>query len=398
MLARTRGLESLLELVGPIRPEVREASACLGLIPSENILSKENVPPRKISAVDGYCLPKPDELPARYAIKGLLSAGQQAEPFEGMVALRVLTGAVLPENAWAIIPDEDVVMDRDELALEFQPRKNFIRPAGSLIAEGSLVAEKGRVLVPANISAMSSLDIMNIKVHPRPKAFIIATGDELVKPFTAHGNRPVASNLALVGSLAARFEAETTGTGIGPDNLKGLAEMMDNAGADIILTTGGTAKSEKDLTRQAALKAGFKMVFSGLAMRPGSGCFAAVRDGVPLIGLPGPPPAVMSCFMALAVPVLDRLRGMPGVGHRIINAVFKGGYNYSPDHEQLMPCVLRQDGNGLVAVNVKMGAMDGISSMIRASALAFIPAGRKPEDNGPVKVLCCQPLTFFEER
>lgn len=383
----------LLDIVRPLDPVDREASSCLGLVCGEDVAAMENIPPKPISAVDGYALAQAaGEPPHYYRVKGVLRAGEESVRIDAGCACRVLTGAVLPENAWRVVPDEDVLLRDGELVIESFPKKKFIRPAGSLIAHGSLVAEKGKVLVPACISALSSLNIMNIKAHPRPKVFIIATGDELAKPFVEHGNRPVASNLALVGALACRFGARIKGTGIGPDDLDGLARMISYTGADMILTTGGTAGSEKDLTLQAAKRAGFEPVFSGLTMRPGSGCFAAVRDGVPLIGVPGPPPAVMSCFIALAVPVLNRLKAVPDAAAAY--AVLKGGYKTSSDHEQLLPCVLGQEGAVLVAHNVKMGAMDAVSSMIKSNALAFVPAGRPYEDQEPVEIISCQPLTM----
>jgi molybdopterin molybdotransferase len=275
------------------------------------------LPPFTNSAVDGYAV-RSGDLPrgveAAFAVIGRVQAGASApgaiEPGE---AMRIFTGAPMPEGADTVFMQEDVRIDeagRVVLPAGLKRGAN-VRPAGEDIAVGTAALAMGQRLRPQDIALAAAFGLTELTVRRRIRVAVFSTGNELVSPGAARKPAQLFdSNRFMLMAMLARLGCEVSDLGILRDDRASLAEGLQKvAGAhDLILTTGGVSTGEEDHVKAAVESVG-SLVLWRMAIKPGRPVAMGIIGGTPLIGLPGNPVASFVTFVHVVRPTVLALSG-----------------------------------------------------------------------------------------
>jgi molybdopterin molybdotransferase len=318
LLSVDAALGRLLADAGPLDRESVPIGEAGGRVLAEPLAALRTQPPFDASAMDGYAVRAEDiaALPARLSVIGAAPAGRR---YQGTVgkgqAVRIFTGAPVPDGADAILLQEDarIVGDRVIEALESVARGRHIRPAGLDFAEGEPLLPAGRFLDPAALSLAAAANHASVPVVRRPLVAIIATGDELLPP----GSRPgpdqiIASNGYGVAAIARGAGADIFDLGIVADDrnlIAGALHRALDAHADILVTLGGASVGEHDLVREVLTGEGMTLDFWKIAMRPGKPLMFGRIGNTRALGLPGNPVSSMVCAHLFLAPIVARLGG-----------------------------------------------------------------------------------------
>jgi molybdopterin molybdotransferase len=321
---RLRHAEALAILKQRIAPVVAvervELAKAAGRILAQSIVSARPVPAHTNSAVDGFSFAAADydsEKGCVLPVSGRAAAGHALNTApEHKMAVRIFTGAVLPQGHDTVVMQEDVVApaaaERTTIAIPAGlPRGANVRKAGEDVAAGATVLAAGAVLRPQDLAALASLGIGEVDCFARPKVAIISTGDEVVRAGTMLAEGQVYdANAPMLASLITSAGGIACDLGVLPDDLQQLKALLAGAARqfDVIITSGGASRGEEDHL-VAALDAIGKRHLWQLAIKPGRPMmFGQIGDCV-VLGLPGNPVAVLVCFLLYAWPLLRRMGG-----------------------------------------------------------------------------------------
>lgn len=316
--ARARILDPFV----PLPAETVSLAEALGRVLAAPVLARITQPPWPVATMDGYALSTAGldaDPPARLTRIGEAAAGHR---FTGRVgpgeAVRIFTGAPLPEGADAVVMQEDADADAETtgatVAIRVVPRPGqFIRPAGADFAHGQVGLEAGRRLTARDIAVAAAMNVPWLRVHRRPRVAILATGDEVVMPGEPLGaDQILSSNSLALGALVTALGGVPLNLGIAGDTPEALGHAIAGAaGCDLLVTTGGVSEGEHDLVKAVLIAQGGELDFWKIAMRPGKPLMFGRIKGVPLLGLPGNPVSSSVCALVFLEPVLRRFQGLP---------------------------------------------------------------------------------------
>ena len=314
MISVSEALDALFELVAPLESEDVPLRHAAGRVLARPVTARRTQPPFAASSMDGYALRRtevePDamfkvvgEAAAGHGYRGTLRAGQ---------AVRILTGAPIPEGADFVVIQEDVTRQGDLITLGHKiGSKDNIRPAGGDFAEGDAM-DAPRRLSPADIALLAAMNLAEIPVVRRPRVALLATGDELIQPGEIPGpDQIVASNSYGLEAMLTAAGAEVRLLPIARDTEASLMQAFKLAeGADLIVTIGGASVGDHDLIAPVTENLGMDRAFYKVAMRPGKPLMAGRLGDMAMIGLPGNPVSAMVCGHVFLRPVLDRMLGL----------------------------------------------------------------------------------------
>ena len=268
------------------------------------------------SAVDGYALRSadlPQEAERTFPVVGRVQAGALAEPIRPGAAVRIFTGAPMPQGADTVFMQEDVRLEADGSITAPAGLKAGanMRPAGEDIAEGSVAIPAGRRLRPQHVALAAALGLTHLSVRRRIRVAIFSTGDEVLEPGgRRNGAQLFDSNRFMLAALLRRLNCEVHDLGILRDDRAALAAALEKAAGDhdLVLTSGGVSAGEEDHVRAAIEKIGSLVLWS-LAIKPGRPVAMGVVAGTPFIGLPGNPVASFVTFAYVVRPTILALLG-----------------------------------------------------------------------------------------
>ena len=287
-----------------------------GRILARDIAAPLPLPPFTNSAVDGYAVPS-GELPRdneqAFPVSGRVQAGASAKAGEPGHAVRIFTGAPMPEGTDTVFMQEDVRIDkagRVVLPAGLKAGAN-VRPAGEDIPQGHIALETGRRLRPQDVALAAAFGLTHLDVMRRLRVAIFSTGDELASPGTARAAAQLFdSNRFMLMTMLRRLGCEISDLGILRDEQEPLANALKQAAGqhDLILTTGGVSTGEEDHVKAGVESVG-SLVLWRMAIKPGRPVAMGVIDGTPLIGLPGNPVASFVTFVHVVRPTILALSG-----------------------------------------------------------------------------------------
>jgi len=288
-----------------------------GRILAHDIAAPLPLPPFTNSAVDGYAV-RGGDLPgaaeAAFAVNGRVQAGAVAGPaLQPGQAVRIFTGAPMPEGADTVFMQEDVRLDgegRVVLPAGLKRGAN-VRPAGEDIAAGSAALAGGRRLLPQDVALAAAFGLTELEVRRRIRVAVFSTGNELVSPGGKRGPAQLFdSNRFMLMAMLARLGCEVSDLGILRDDRASLAQGLKQVagGHDLILTTGGVSTGEEDHVKAAVESAG-SLVLWRMAIKPGRPVAMGIIGGTPFIGLPGNPVASFVTFVHVVRPTVLALAG-----------------------------------------------------------------------------------------
>ena len=320
LLPVEEALKRLLEMAKPIADgEQVPLASCPARVLAKDVAALLTQPPFDASAMDGYALRAADVGPeARLKLIGESAAGRA---FSGVVgpgeAVRIFTGAPVPEGADVVLLQEDAVIHDDgTIGMTFFPEKGrHIRPKGQDFLEGQTVIHKGAVLTPPRLMVAAAMNHAALPVLRKPRVGLLATGDELVRPGDPRGDSQIiASNTYAVAAIARNMGADVVDHGIARDTMDDLDEAIARAGAeklDVLVTLGGASVGDHDLVQKALKNAGMELNFWRIAMRPGKPLMVGMLDDMIVLGLPGNPVSSLVCATLFLEPLLAVLGGYP---------------------------------------------------------------------------------------
>jgi molybdopterin molybdotransferase len=324
LLSVEDALARILEGVAPTPAETIMIEEAHGRVLAEPLQALVTQSPFDASAMDGYALRAADigTLPATLAVIGEVAAGH---PFPGSVnpgqAVRIFTGAPVPDGADTVVIQEDTDRDGDRvLVREGGEEGRNIRLRGFDFREGDQLLPAGRRMGPREISLAAAMGHRAVAVHRRPRIAILSTGDELVPP----GGRPgpgqiIASNHLGIGALCEAAGAKVQQLGIARDTREDLLAHASRAsGADVLVTSGGASVGDHDLVAPVLESKGMAIAFWKIALRPGKPLMFGRLGASRVLGLPGNPVSSFVCARIFLVPLVRALLGQPaGADHAI---------------------------------------------------------------------------------
>ena len=290
----------------------------VGRVLIEPLISTRTQPPFPASAMDGYAVRAADLVPGQpLKLVGESAAGRgYRAALQSGEAIRIFTGAPVPEGADTILIQENARVDTDHVfPTQTEVQGRYLRPAGADFTTGQGFFIAGHRLRPKDMALAASLGMATITVHRRPRVAVLATGDELVHP----GKRPgpdqiIAANHLSVMALAEKAGAEASFLGIARDDLADLARHIDAARenkADILVTMGGASVGDHDLVQKALALAGMDLSFWRIAMRPGKPLMFGTLGAMRVLGLPGNPASSVVCAHLFLKPLIRAYLGQP---------------------------------------------------------------------------------------
>jgi molybdopterin molybdotransferase len=311
--------EARQRLLAPLKPlgiEQVALSDAAGRVLAEPVAARRTQPPWPVSAMDGYAVRAADvaQVPVRLKVVGSVPAGQA---YAGTVgrgeAVRIFTGAPLPEGADAIVIQEDTERLGEAVEVrEAAPKGHYVRPAGLDFREGEIGLETGRRLSARDIGLAAAMNRPWLMVHRKPRIAILPTGDEVVMPGDPVGpHQIVSSNGLALAALVTECGGIPLQLPIAPDKADALQRIAEAAiGADFLVTTGGASVGEHDLVKDALGAAGLTLDFWKIAMRPGKPLMVGRYRETPMMGLPGNPVSSLVCGLLFLKPAIERLTGL----------------------------------------------------------------------------------------
>jgi molybdopterin molybdotransferase len=291
-----------------------------GRVLAEDLVASLQLPPFTNSAVDGYAVrgeDMPDASgPARlFRVAGRVQAGSApgGPPVAPGEAVRIFTGAPMPEGADTVFMQEDArVDDAGRVLLPAGLKRGAnVRPAGEDIVVGRVIVPTNRWLRPQDVAAAAAMGLTEIRVRRRVRVAVFSNGDEIVEPGTARRDAQLFdSNRLMLIAMLRRIGCIVSDLGIRRDDAAQIAEVLKVAARsnDLILSSGGVSTGEEDHVK-AAIESVGTLVFWRIAMKPGRPVAMGVIDGTPFIGLPGNPVASFVTFARVARPALLALAG-----------------------------------------------------------------------------------------
>ena len=378
----------------PVDAERLPLSCCYGRIPFNRLKARYPEPGYDQSQRDGYAIGEGgeavDDDVVSFSIITEIPAGRSDMLTLGTgQACRIMTGAMVPSGAVAVIPQEKCRVDGKRLLVPGEVCSNggrHIQKRGSLIADGTVIAEQGSYLGPNSIGVLAATGVRECLVHRQVRVGLFCSGSELIDiDQRMEPGKKVSSNRYLLDCLIRSFGALPQDFGIGGDEQRTLAALLGKicmSDADIIISTGGLGPGKYDLLESVFEQAGGRLHFRSLKVRPGKATLFGTINGKVYFGLPGPPPAVRILFNEFIVPALKRMAGASSFAHRDEPAFL--------DHEVSM----RKDGMRFIREGVRITGASGCrvrlaSGYEEADCTVLLPEG----------VSCCRigdPVTIHD--
>lgn len=308
-------------LRSPERTELLPLREALGRGLVEDVSAPISLPPFANSQMDGYAIRSvdvPDD-GAELRVMPPVPAGARPAALQPGMAAPIMTGAMLPAGADAVVPIERAVPDRFEAYSEhatvwLPPAAlgTFVRAAGSDVRAGETALPAGTFLGPAQLGLLAALGIPEVTVYKAVTVLLVTTGDEVVEPGRElPAGKIYDSNGSLLEAAMTQAGLQVRRAGIATDNPDGLGTLLreEGAGADLIVTTGGVSKGAYEVVRQAM--AGQPVEFLHVAMQPGGPQGIGTFEDRPFLGFPGNPVSCLVSFEMFLRPVLSGLLGAP---------------------------------------------------------------------------------------
>ena len=390
-LALEEAQARLLALVAPLAVEQIAPDAALGRYLAEPLLARRTQPAAAQSAMDGYTVAAGD-LAGPWQVVGESAAGH---PFTGSAspgkAVRISTGALLPDGASAVILQEDIARDGDAIALTGEapePPHKHIRPEGLDFRTGDTLLPAGTRIGPAQLALAITAGHSQLPARRLPRLAVIDSGDELLAGGEACAPHQIpASNGAMLAALAAQIPCTIERLGPVADTMDAIAQVLARAeSADLIVTSGGASVGDHDLIRPALEAWGATIDFWRIAIKPGKPLLVATRGQQIILGLPGNPVSSHVTAFLFMLPLLRAMLGaaqpLPRTIHSTLAAPLKPGGSRRE--------FLRAQWDGQTITAQSLQDSGALSSLANSNALIDRAADAPPAHIGDT--VCAFPL------
>lgn len=378
-------LELVYANVRPVGVDEINVSEGVGRITAEDIVARISNPSSDVSLKDGFAVKSSDvtnassRRPVRLRIIGSSFAGSK---FEGKVlpstAVSICSGSPIPDGADAVVSIELCEEATPDVYAKAnaEPGRNILR-AGEDIKAGSIIVEKGDVLLPGFLGLIAAAGIQRIKVYRRPKVAVIAIGDEVVAPggYLRPGQL-YASNMVTIGAWLGSFGIPFE-TCIAGDNKVAISDQIVSRlpGVDAIITSGGAWGSERDLVAGVLDELGWNKLLHHVRMGPGKGIVFGILQNKPVFCLPGGPASNEMAFLQFTLPGILRMAGQTRHPLQTVSARLtqdmKGRHK---NWTEFKDALLTRDADGNYTV-MPYREKSRLQAIAQANCLVCIPEG-----------------------
>jgi molybdopterin molybdotransferase len=364
--------------------EIVELADADGRILATAISAPLALPPFTNSAVDGYAVRSrdlSDQAEIALIVSGRVEAGATAfAAIEPGKAVRIFTGAPMPDGADTVFMQEDVRIDssgRVVLPRGLKAGAN-VRAAGEDIPLGHAALAAGQRLRPQDVALAAAFGLTEVQVRRRIRVAVFSTGNELVSPGAARaGAQLFDSNRFMLMAMLRRLGCEVSDLGIVRDDPALLANGLKNVAArhDLILTTGGVSTGEEDHVKAAVESVG-SLVLWRMAIKPGRPVAMGIIGGTPLIGLPGNPVASFVTFVHVVRPTVLALAG--AAQQRLLPMPVRSAFKYSKKisrREYVRANLRKAEDGALEATKFPREGAGLLSSLVNTDGLVELDEG-----------------------
>ena len=327
---------------------------CHGRTLAADLTAQRTQPPDAMSAMDGYAARAADvaKVPATLKVIGEVAAGHPiARELAPGEAARIFTGGVVPRGADTIVIQENTKRDGDSVTVtSSSPVGKHVRKQGIDFKAGDILLKKGRRLSDRDLMLAAGMNFPALPVFKLPKVAVLATGDELVAP----GSNPkpgeiIHSNGYALAALLRSEGAQVIDLGIAKDkmdDIRACIRKARDAGADILLTTGGASVGDHDLVQQALKAEGLDLSFWKIAMRPGKPMMHGKLGAMHVVGVPGNPVSSYVCTLIFVLPLLRLMSGRSELLPKMIEAKLGRDMSENDERAEYMRASLTQAPDG----------------------------------------------------
>ena len=377
----------MLATVAAVGEERVDLRASLGRVLARDVTSPVSLPPWNNASMDGFAVHASDirgasaDAPVRLRVVETIAAGRRGRfSLSEGAAVRIMTGAPVPEGADSVVRVEDTGGGPDLVEIrDDRDAGANIRAAGEDVRAGAVVMRAGTIVGAAHVGVLASVGCARPHVYRRPRVAILATGDELV-PVEGFdevllGDRIVSSNTYSLAAAVRDAGGEPVQMVIAPDDPDAIAHCLRSAeGADLILTSGGVSVGDFDYTREVVARLGGELSLWRVRMRPGAPLGFGRLFDAPWLGLPGNPVSALVTFELFGRPLLRALAGAMRPHRRAIPVIVDEEITLRAPLTHFLRCVLGDGDDGSLHARLTGAQSSGmLTSMSTAHALLIVP-------------------------
>ncbi len=379
-------LEIILSAVREKGNETVRLSEAYGRVLYDDVRADADVPPLDNSAMDGFALRFEEtaeacrDRPVRFRIVGEIRAGEMNADMEVLphTAIRIMTGAPVPQGANAVIPVEKTEIDeRNTEIFVFQQLKKHenIRFAGEDIRVGESVLQKGTRLGSADLGMLAAVNRETVVVYARPRVAIISTGDEIVEVGEELGYGQIRnSNAYTLQAEVMRYNGIATYLGIAHDEPRVTKEIFERGlEHDIVISTGGVSLGEYDFVKNVLEELGVTIAIGSIRMKPGKPTTFGTTDDTLFFGLPGNPVSTMVSFVEFVRPAILKMSGASKLKKPEIPAIAENDIGTRPGRKEYIRGNYFIKNNQIYVTTTGPQGSGILRSMSQADCLILLP-------------------------
>jgi len=323
-------LDIIADKITPVDKEIIPIEMSVGRIVKENYLATFDLPRFNNSAMDGYAV-KVSDAGKKVTCNEVIYAGDNPSMvLQEKTAIKIMTGAPIPNGCEAIVPIENVTIENDTLTLPSDIQNNgFIRMAGEDIRKGTIFLSEGEVINAYTIASLASQGITHVTVTRQIKVAIFGTGDELRPHFEKiEAHQLYNSNSPMFLTRSKDLGCNVRFVRTSADTLEALeSSIKSTLDADVIITSGGVSVGDKDFTKEAFTNLGMQVLIDKIDIKPGRPTIVGTIDKTVIINLPGNPLASMVNYELFIRAIIRKLSGRNDIYHQSIHTVMKSDFS-----------------------------------------------------------------------
>ena len=392
MITLEKALEIVLSEARVLPPERVKLLSSLGRVLAEDVYSSFDIPNFDRAAMDGYAviardttsaspnhpvtLKVVDEAPAGFEVRSSITSGE---------AIGIMTGAILPKGADAVVMVEDTRLEGNEVRIFRSVKEGEnVGFSGEDVRKGEMVLSRGTLIRPQEVGMLASLGKTEVYVVRRPKVAIISTGSELMEPGESLKKGKVYdSNSFALFSQVISCGGEPRRIGIVPDDKrKLLSKIREGLSSDILILSGGVSMGKYDLVKEVLEEAGVKMLFWKVAVKPGKPTFFGIKDHTLVFGLPGYPVSSMINFENLVRPAIFSILGRSDYKRLKIRATLKRKIKNTSRRKNFIRVRLVEENGKYWAIPSPSQKSGVLKSMTWANGIVVLPEEVKILEEG----------------
>ncbi len=387
-------LERVLSRIEPMQPFEHPLMDAIGLPVAEDVLAPVSLPLFDNSAMDGYAVAFRDvaaasaERPVHLPVVGEIAAGQTTIfTLTPGTAVRIMTGAPIPEGCSAVVPFEWTEEQGREVVVREAPEEHqHVRFAGEEVTKGDLLMRKGEVIGTRQVGLLAAVGLGRVPTSPRPRVVVMSTGSELVEPGRPLGRDSIydsnsyllAAAVRAHGGVAYRVVASS-------DDPEAFADSLSDqlVRADVVVTSGGVSKGTHDVVKEVLSGLG-TVEFLEVAMQPGKpqGFGVVGEDATPIFTLPGNPVSAYVSFEMFVAPALHKLTGREPIGRGLTTATLQTSLRSMRGKQQLVRARAEFSADGVRVTPVGGPGSHLVAGLAQADALIVLAEGVTRVDQG----------------